>query len=97
MSLAALPSNPCIYFGLIKRCGSISRTWQTVFANSSSIKPYPVAQVLAKIVALILFLSVHYIMKQLLQKRFFDMEDEKIIRLLSSSLEGATLFSNQCS
>ncbi len=96
MGLTALPSNPYICLGLIRRYGSISRIWQTIFANSSSIKPYPVAQVSAKIVALILFPSVHYIIKGLSQKRSFGIKDEEIIRLLSSSLEGATLFLDQC-
>ena len=54
-------------------------------------------QVLAKVVALILFPSVHCIMKGLLQKRSFGMKDEEIIRLLSLSSEGATLFPDQCS
>ena len=56
-----------------------------------------VVQVLAKVVALVLFPSVNCIMKRLSQKRSFGMKDEEIIRLFSSSLERATLFPNQYS
>ena len=38
------------------------------------------AQILAKVVALILFPSIYYIVKKLSQKRFFGMKDKKIIR-----------------
>ncbi len=96
IDLATLPSNLCICLGLIRHCGSISKIWQTVFANFLSIKPYSLAQVSAKVVALILFPSVHYIVKGLSQKRSFGMKDEEIIRLLFSSLEEATLFPDQC-
>lgn len=53
------------------------------------------AQVLANFVAIILFLSVHFIVKKLLQKRSFGIKDEKIIRLFFLSLERATLFPGQ--
>ncbi len=52
------------------------------------------AQVLAKVVALIFFLSVHYIVKGLSQKKPFDMKDEEMIKFFSSPSEGATLFPN---
>ncbi len=96
IGLVALPSNPYIFLGLIRHCGLISRTWQIVSANSSSIKPYPMAQVSAKVIALILFPSVYCIVKKLSQKRFFGIKDEEIIRLFSSSLERVTLFPDQC-
>ncbi len=65
--------------------------------NSSSIKPYPPAQVSAKAVALILFPGVYCIVKGLSQKRSFDMKDKKIIKLFFLSSEEVTLFSDQYS
>lgn len=81
IGLAALSSNSYICLGLIRYYGSFLKTWQTVFINFLSIKPYLIAQVLVNNITIILFLSVYCIMKELLQKRFFDMKDKKIIRL----------------
>ena len=49
--------------------------------NSLSIKLYPIAQILTNIKDLILFPSIYYIIKKLLQKEFFDIKDKEIIRL----------------
>ena len=65
IGLAALPSNSYIYLGLIRHCDSISRIWQTVSTNFSLIKLYYMAQVLANIVAIILFLGVYCIVNKL--------------------------------
>ena len=92
IGLVALSSNPCICLGLTRRCGLISRAWQTVSINSSLIKPYLVAQILANIVVLILFPSIYDVVKRFLQKRSFGINDEEIIRLFFSSLKRATLF-----
>ena len=97
IDLAALSSNLYIYWGLIMYCDLISRLWQTVSTNSLLIKPYLVAQVSTKVIALILFSSVYCIVKKLLQKRFFSIKNEEIIRLLFLSLKGASLFLDQCS
>ncbi len=93
---AALSSNPCIGFSFIRRWGSISNVWQTISANFSSIKPYLVAQVSTNVIELILFPSIHYILKGLLQNMFFGMNDEGTNRLFSSTLKGATLFLDRC-
>ena len=52
------------------------------------------AQVLAKVVALVLFPNIHYIIKKHSQKRSFGIKDEEIIRLFSLSLEKAIFFPN---
>lgn len=79
----------------MKYCSLISRTWQTIFTNFSSLKLCPIVQVLANIIAIILLPSIYCIVKKLSQKRFFGIQDEKIIKLLSLSLKGADLFSGQ--
>ena len=53
------------------------------------------AQVLANVVASILFLSIYYIVNRLSQKRSFGIKDEKIIRFFSMSLERANFFFGQ--
>lgn len=53
------------------------------------------AQISANIVAIILFASIHYMIKELLQKQVFGIKNNKIIKLFSLSLEGATLFLSQ--
>lgn len=53
------------------------------------------AQVLSNIRAIVLFLSIHYIVKKLLQKKFFSMKDEEIIKLFFLSLKKATFFPDQ--
>lgn len=52
-------------------------------------------QVLANIVTTNLFLSIYFIVKELLQKISLGMKDKKIIRLFFSSLKRAFLFSGQ--
>lgn len=95
IDLAILLSNSSICLGLIKRGASISRTCQTVFANSLLTKRYLVAQVLINVIAIISFPNIYSIVEKLLQKRSFDLKNEEIIRLLSSSLEETTFFFNQ--
>lgn len=52
-------------------------------------------QVLANIVAKILFPSVHYIVNVLLQKRSLVMKNEEIIKFFFLFLEEATLFPSE--
>lgn len=96
IGLVAQLSNLCICLGFIRYYGSISRIWQAVSANFLLIKSYSVAQISAKVVASILFPSIHYIIKKLPQKRFYGMKDEEIIKLFFLSLEKATFFPDQC-
>ncbi len=73
---ATLPSNSYIDFGFVRRWGSISSVWQTISANFSSIKPYPVAQVSTNVIALILFPSIYCTVKGLSQNKSFGMEGD---------------------
>ena len=97
IGLAAQSSNLYIYLGLIRHYGLISRTWQTVSVNFLSIKPYLVAQILANIKVIILFPTLHCIVKRFLQKKSFSIKDKDIIKLFFLSLERAIFFSGQCS
>lgn len=59
------------------------------------IKSHLLAQVLVNILAIIIFSNICYSMKKLSQKSLLDMKNVKIIRPLSLSSEGATIFPSQ--
>lgn len=58
-----LLSNYNIYLSLMKYCDRISRIWQTISINSSTIKRYLVAQISAYFLAIVLFADIHYMVK----------------------------------
>lgn len=90
--LANQLSNPCISFDFVKRWDCTYGILHTFSANFSSTKQNLIAQISTKVVALILFPSVHKIVKGLLQNKSSGMNDEKSNKLLSLTLKGVTFF-----
>lgn len=76
----------------MKHYSLISKTWHIFSINSLLIKSYLVVQVLANIIAIILFFSIYYIVNKFSQKTSFDIKNKEIIRLFFMSGKRATFY-----
>lgn len=76
----------------MKHYSLISKTWYIFSINSLLIKSYLVIQVLANIIAIILFFSINYIVNKFSQKTSFDIKNKEIIRHFFMSEKRATFY-----